>query len=166
MEAGFARPRRRLRSPRRRLSLRSRQSGNRHPLKPADAGGDGEGNPCTANISACMYVLYRNFGGQVDSQGLPTGKGFRYTGAPQTCTCGMCTNLIDGTAFAPGVVPVPVPAGVTGTVQVFSPGSCGAGVSAGLSQSEVDELNSSDGAGAVPQPGRSRPSWTVRIDDH
>lgn len=53
----------------------ARAAAKKAALNPRDRHG-AEGNPCSSNISYCEYKAYRASGGQINSRGIPTGKGY------------------------------------------------------------------------------------------
>ena len=87
-------------------------------LEPADANkpkpqpklwsGASSLDPCSGNIAACLYVNYRYHGGQVTSQGIPTGRGYHPDPSDSDlCGIAICHNAITGRASRVGLVPLP-----------------------------------------------------------
>ena len=69
-------------------------------------GGSSDLGVCSANITACEYQFYRANGGQVDSGGIPTGRGYTppVNNVSDTCTSTACTDIITG-----ALIPNPPP---------------------------------------------------------
>jgi hypothetical protein len=87
-------------------------------VKPVDTSVAVPAASCTGNITACEYQFLRS-SGQINSQGLPTGKTSSYTGPPEVCNPAYCTAFVISKAS--------VPAPGTTQIRVASSSGCTSG---------------------------------------